>query len=193
MCLSCSRALHRPCKFGLDGQACCKGCRPALPTGDALLEDMVTRLVLVWLDICRTRWPARFMAAGYHFLRPVDRLLGGACVSALHEPNMPAAAVLQPVALQQAAPVFAAVILRWLHDSGDRALLATDLGVWARGLLIAGTPSSYDNFAEVDACPLPCPALPSLASSGFLAASGPPCPAPHPVDEWQFAECNHNL
>ena len=45
----------------------------------------------------------------------------------------------------------------------------------------------------VDPRPLPCPAPPSLAGLGFLAASGPPRPALHPVDEWEFAECNHNF
>ena len=80
------------------------------------------------------------MAAGHLFLRSVGRLLAGARVSALHKPDMHAAVALQPVALHQAALIFAAVTLRWLHDSGDRVLLATDFGVWACGLLIAGTP-----------------------------------------------------
>ena len=104
--------------------------RHAMPTGGTLLEDMATRLVLVWLDICRTRWPVRFMAAGHLFLRPVGRLLasGSARVSTLHTQGMPAAAALQPVGLRRFAPTFAAVTLRWLHDTGERALLATDFG-----------------------------------------------------------------
>ena len=64
-------------------------------------------------------------------------------------------------------------------------------GEWLRGLLVADTPSSYGDFAVVDACPVPRPALPSLAGSGFLAASGPPNPAPHPADEWAFVGLVH--
>ena len=45
-CLSCSRALHRPYKFGLDGQARCGTCSPLLPSGGVLFEDVVARLVL---------------------------------------------------------------------------------------------------------------------------------------------------
>ena len=99
-----------------------------------------------------------------------------------------AAAALQPVALRRVAPAFAAVTLHWLHNNGERALLGHDFGVWAQGLHVAGAASSYDDFAGVEACPLPRPAPQSLADSGFLAASGPPRPAPHPADEWAFVE-----
>ena len=37
-CLSCSRALHRPYKFGLDGQTRWGTCSPLLPSGDVLFE-----------------------------------------------------------------------------------------------------------------------------------------------------------
>ena len=43
-CLSCSRALHRPYKFGLDGQARCGTCSLSLLSGGALFEDMIARL-----------------------------------------------------------------------------------------------------------------------------------------------------
>ena len=46
-CLRCSRALHRPYKFGLDGQARWGTYSTSLPSGGALFEDMVARLVLV--------------------------------------------------------------------------------------------------------------------------------------------------
>ena len=82
-CLSCPRALHRPYKFGLDGQVRCGSCSSILPSGGALPEDMATRLVLVWLGVCDSRLPARFMAAGHLFLRSIGRLLAGASVSAL--------------------------------------------------------------------------------------------------------------
>ena len=53
-CLSCSRALHRPYNFGLDGQPRCSVCVTSLPSGGELFEDMVTRLVLAWLDLCHS-------------------------------------------------------------------------------------------------------------------------------------------
>ena len=160
-----------------------------LPSGGVLLEDMATRLVLVWLDTCHSRWPAKFMAAGHLFLRKIGRRLASACVSALCQRDMLAAAALQPVALRRVAPVFAAITLRWLHDDGDRALLDHDFGVWAQGLLVPGGTSSYNDFATVDACLLPPPAPQSLAGSGFLADSGPPRPAAHLADEWAFVKC----
>ena len=55
-CLSCSQALHRPYKFGLDGQLgpLCK-----LPLGAAdreyAAEDMVARLGLVRLSACHVQ------------------------------------------------------------------------------------------------------------------------------------------
>ena len=49
-CLCCSRALHRPYKFGLDGQVRCGTCSPLLPSGELLFEDTIARLVLVWLE-----------------------------------------------------------------------------------------------------------------------------------------------
>ena len=97
-------------------------------------------------------------------------------VSVLDERGMPAAAALQPAGLRQVAPAFAAVTLQWLHDTGERSLLAADFGMWAVGLLVPGTPWSYGAFADVGFCLLPCPTPPSLAGSGFLAASGRPCP-----------------
>ena len=51
-CLSCSRALQRPYRFGLDGQLRCRECDKSLPSGGDLLEDMAARLVLVWLNLC---------------------------------------------------------------------------------------------------------------------------------------------
>ena len=176
----------------MDGQACCATCSPVLPPGGVLLEDMATRLVLVWLDTCRSRWPAKFMAAGCLFLLKIGCRLTGACVSALYQRDMLAAAALQPVALRRVALVFAAVTLRWLHDEGERTLLDRDFGAWAHSLLVTGEASSYEDFAAVDACLLPCPAPQSLAGSGFLAESGPPRPAAHPADEWAFVECSHN-
>ena len=80
-CLSCSRVLHRPYKFGLDGQARCGTCFTSLPPSGALFEDTVVRLVLVWLDLCHSRWPAKFMAAGQLFPRKLGRRLVSACVS----------------------------------------------------------------------------------------------------------------
>jgi hypothetical protein len=72
-CLSCSRALHRPYKYGLDGQPRCSICTPSLLSGGELFEDMVTRLVLVWLDLCHTQWPSKFMTAGQLFCRKLGR------------------------------------------------------------------------------------------------------------------------
>jgi hypothetical protein len=90
LCLSCSRTLHRPYKFGLDGQTCCGTCSLLLPSAGVLFEDMVARLVLVWLDICHSRWPAKFMAAGHLFPRKFGRRLASACVSELYQDDMPA-------------------------------------------------------------------------------------------------------
>ena len=112
-CLCCSRALHRPYKFGLDGQVRCGTCSPLLPSGGLLFEDTIARLVLVWLDICHSRWPARFMTAGHLFARKIGRQLASAGVSALYQRDMLAVAALQPVALRRFAPTFAAVTLRW--------------------------------------------------------------------------------
>ena len=89
--LCCSRALHRPYKFCLDGQARCGTCSTPLPSGGTLFEDMVARLVLVWLDLCHSPWPAKFMAAGQLFPRKLGRRLASACVSELHQHDMPAA------------------------------------------------------------------------------------------------------
>ena len=111
MCLSCSRTLHRPYRFELDGQAQCGSCHSALPAGGSLFEDVATRLVLVWLGACQVRWLARFMVARSLHLRPVGRLLASACMAVLYEAGMPAAALLQPVGLRQVAPVFPAVTL----------------------------------------------------------------------------------
>ena len=147
----------------------------------------------MWLDICHSRWPAKFMAAGHLFPRKIGRQLASACVSDLYQCDMPAVNALHPVALRRVAPMFAAVTLRWLHDDGERALLDHDFGVWAQSLLAPGGESSYDDFAAVDACPLPPPAPHSLAGSGFLAESGPPRPVAHPADEWAFVECSHNF
>ena len=153
-CLSCLRALYRPYKFELDGQARCGSCHSALPSSGQLFEDMVARLVLVWVDARRLRWPAMFMTAMILFLRLIGRLLVRACVSFIHKRGMSAAAVLRPVAPHRVAPVLTAVILRWLHGNGKCVLLTTD-------------------FAAVDACPLPAPAPLSLARPGFLVDSAP--------------------
>ena len=192
-CLSCSRALHRLYKFGLDGQARCAICTASLPMGGALFEEMVARLVLVWLDICHSRWPAKFLAAGRLFPRKLGRQLASlsACVSELRRDDMLAADALQPVALHRMAPLFAAITLRWLHRDGERALLDRDFGTWAQSLLVPGGELSYDDFAAVDACPLPPSAPPSLAGSGFLAGSAPPDPAVRTADARQFVECSH--
>ena len=72
-------------------------------------------------------------------------------------------------------------------------MLDHDFGVWAQGLLAPREISGYDDFAIVDACPLPPPAPLSLVGSGFLADSGPPRPATHPADAWTFVECSHNF
>ena len=133
------------------------------------------------------------MTAGHLFTRKVGRQLASAGVSALYQRDMLAVAALQPVALRRFAPTFAAVTLRWLHGEKERALLDHDFGVWAQGLLAPGATCSYDDFALVDACPLPPSAPPSLAGSGFLADSGPPRPAAHPADEWAFVECSHHF
>ena len=133
------------------------------------------------------------MAAGHLFPRKIRRQLASACVSDLYQCDMPAVNALHPVALRRVAPMFAAVTLRWLNDDGERALLDHDFGVWAQSLLAPGGESSYDDFAAVDACPLPPLAPHSLAGSGFLAESGPPRPVAHPADEWAFVECSHNF
>ena len=56
-------------------------------------------------------------------------------MAVLHEDVMPAAAVLQPVGLNRVVPVFAAVMLGWLHGAGERALLTTNLGCGLWGCL----------------------------------------------------------
>ena len=88
-----------------------------------MFEDAVARLVLVWLDLCHSWWPAKFMTAGQLFSRKLGRLLASACVSELHQQGMPATDALRPVALRRVAPPLAAVTLRWLCDDGERALL----------------------------------------------------------------------
>ena len=193
LCLSCLRALHRPYKFGLDGQARCGTCSTSLPSGGALFEDMVARLVLVWLDICHSRWPAKFMAAGHLFPRKLGRQLASACMSELRQCDMLAADALRPVALRRVAPPFAAITLLWLHNNGERALLDRDFGVWAQGLLASGEEFSYDDFAAIDVCPLPPSAPLSLVGSGFLAGSLPPDPAMRPAGAQQFVKCSHNF
>ena len=72
------------------------------------------------------------MVTGHLFLQKIGRWLASACMSALFQCGMLAAAALQPVALCCVAPVFAAVTLRWLHDDGERVLLGHDFGVGAR-------------------------------------------------------------
>ena len=111
-CLSCLCTLHRPYKFGLDRQVRCGTCSPLLPSVGVLFEDMVARLVLVWLDVCHLCWPARFMAAGHLFPRKIGRRLASACVSELYQHEMPAVDALRPVALRRVAPLFAATTLR---------------------------------------------------------------------------------
>ena len=147
----------------------------------------------MWLDICRSRWQAKFMAAGHLFPRKIGRRLVSACVLYLYQRDMPAASVIHLVALRNVAPVFAAVTLRWLHDGGDRALLDHNFGVWAQDLLAPGEIFGYDDFATVDACPLPPQAPLSLAGSRFLADSVPPRPTTHPEDAQAFVECSHNF
>ena len=192
-CLSCSRALHRPYKFGLDGRPRCSVCTPSLPSGAVLFEDMIARLVLVWLDLCHSRWPAKFMSAGQLFCRRLGRRLASACVSELHQPDMLAADALRPVALRSVAPLLAAVTLRWLHNDGERALLNSDFGIWIQGLLVPGGAFSYDDFAVVDACPLLSTAPLSLAGAGFLAESVPSGRTAGPAGAQEFVECSHNF
>ena len=127
------RALHRPYKFGLDGQARCGACVVSLPSGGELFEDMVARLVLVWLDLCHSQWPAKFMTAGQLFCRKLGRRLASACVSEFYRQDMLAADALRPVALSHMAPPLAAVTLRWLHDDGECALLDGGFSKWAHG------------------------------------------------------------
>ena len=95
--------------------------------------------------------------------------------------------------LRRVAPVFAAVTLGWLHDGGERALLDHDFGVLAQSLPVPGRESSYDDFALIDACPLPPSAPPSLAGSGCFADSGPARPAAHPEGAQVFVRCSHNF
>ena len=192
-CISCSRALHRPYKFGLDGQPHCSTCCSTLLSSGGLFEDMVARLVLVWLDLCHSRWPAKFMAAGQLFCRKLGRQLASACVQRLHRHNMPAADALRPVALRRVIPPLAAITLRWLHDDGERTLLRCDFGVWAQSLLVSGEAFSYNDFTAVDACPLPPPAPLSLAGAGFLAGSVPSEHTARPAGMQEFLFCSHNF
>ena len=55
-------------------------------------------------------------------------------------------------------------------------LLATDFGVWAQGLLVTGTASSYDDFAVVDACLLPRPRATVARGLGLLGCFGSTLP-----------------
>ena len=122
-CLSCLWVLHCLYKFGLDVQACCGTCSLLLLSGGVLFEEMVARLVLVWLNICHSHWPAKFMVASHLFPRKFGRRLLSACVSHLSQHDTPAASALHLVVLRSVALVFAVVTLRWLHDGGEHALL----------------------------------------------------------------------
>ena len=162
-CLSCSRALHRLDKPGLDGQACCEGCHSALPAGGTLLEDMTTRLVLVWLDIYHSLWPARFLAAGHNFSRSVVRLLAGACVSALPQQSRHACGSRSSASgVTPGRSKF-----RGSHATvapRQRGPRAPPHRLWGKGTRITrgwhNFELQYNDFASVDACPLPRPAPP---------------------------------
>ena len=91
------------------------------------------------------------------------------------------------------APSLAAITLRWLHDDGERALLDGSFGVWAHGLLVPDGAHSYDEFAAIDACPLPPSAPPSLAGPGFLAETAVSSPALCPLGAQEFVQCSHNF
>ena len=124
-------------------------------------------------------------------IAPCLRAAVDQCTGALpcDQCDMPAADALRPVALRRVDPPFVAITLRWLHDDGERALLDRDFAIWAQSLLASGEEFSYDDFATIDACPLPPPAPLSLAGSGFLAGSGPPDPAMRPAGLQMFVKC----
>ena len=136
-----------------------------------------------------SRWPAMFMPAQMLFLRSIGCSLASAWVSSLNTHGMQAAVAIQPVALHKVAWALAAATLPWLQHNRERALLITDFGAQAAGLLVPDTCLGYAAFAEVDACPVLAPARLSLVGQGSLVDSEPPRPACHPADEWAFVEC----
>ena len=114
-------------------------------------------------------------------------------MSELYRQDMLAADALRPVALSRMAPSLAAITLRWLHDDGERTLLDGSFGEWAHGLLVPDGAHSYNEFAAVDACPLPPPAPQSLAGAGFLAEAAASSPAVRPSGAQEFVQCSHNF
>ena len=105
-CPSGWRSLHRPYKFGLDGQPRCVACLSALLSGGVLFEDMVARATVVaqcLLQALYERCPDLFMAAAEAFPRPLGRLLAGACVSFWSACELSAAAALRPISLRSRA------------------------------------------------------------------------------------------